>query len=94
VLVKIVWFSPIYLVELGEAMGLYYALSWAVDLHLDNMDFVPDSKNVVDYFQTCNSDITELGCIMIVCKKLFHIYFFKTLLSNLAADKPMKLVKP
>jgi hypothetical protein len=52
------------------------------------------TKNVVDYFQTCNSDRTELGCIMIVCKKLFHIYFFKTLLSNLAADKPMKLVKP
>jgi len=51
VLAKILWFSPSFLVEVGEAMSIYHVALWGCDLQSDNMDFVLNSKKVVDYFQ-------------------------------------------
>lgn len=46
---------------------------WVTYLHLDNIDFVLDSKKVVEYFSTNNNDITKFVCIMNACKLVFSI---------------------
>jgi len=50
VLAKTTWFSPLYFMEVREALGLYTALTWTTDLQLHNMNFVYDSKKVVRLF--------------------------------------------
>jgi len=52
--VKTLYLSPLYHVDVGEALDLFHALQWVHDLRLDNMGFAFDSKNVVDHF---NKDI-------------------------------------
>jgi len=52
------WFSPLCVVEMDEAMRLYIALGWVADLQLDYVDFVLDSKKVIDYFKTGIDDIS------------------------------------
>lgn len=80
VLAKTTLVSLLCLVKAGEALGLYTVLTWMVDLQLDDMDFVLNSKNVVDYFNTYSSDIIKFDSIMLFCI---------TLISNLAGIKPM-----
>jgi len=61
---KTMWFSPVYSVDVGEALGLFYAIRWAHELRLQNVNFEVDSKRVADYFNRSNRDITEFGNIM------------------------------
>lgn len=49
VFAKTMWFIPIYLVDVGEAFGLYHAIQWIHDLRLPNVDFEVDSKQVANY---------------------------------------------
>jgi len=56
-------------------MGLNNGIHWVTYLHLDNMNFVLDSKKVVQYFSTSKNDITEFVCIMNACKQLFQSSF-------------------
>jgi len=61
---KTMWFSPVCSVDVGEALGLFYAIRWVHELRLQNVDFEVDSKRVADYFNRSNRDITEFGNIM------------------------------
>ena len=45
------------------------------DLHYDHVDFVLDSKSVVDRFNSNLVDSSELGCIIQVCRQLFGCNF-------------------
>jgi len=47
---KTLWFSPMCLVDVGEALGLYHAMRWVNELRLPNVDFEVDLKRVADYF--------------------------------------------
>jgi len=64
VLAKAMWFAPMCSIDEGEALGLYHAMRWINDLQLPNVDFEVDSKQVADYFNQGNGDITEFGVIM------------------------------
>ncbi|KEH40134.1 hypothetical protein MTR_1g022215 [Medicago truncatula] len=39
VLARTITFIGVYPVDKGEVLGLYHALQWASDMHLDNIDF-------------------------------------------------------
>lgn len=45
---KFMWFSPLCYVEMGKAWALYNALTSVIDLHVDNMNFICDSRKVLD----------------------------------------------
>lgn len=77
-LAKSTWFSPLCDVNAGEAMSLCTTLDWVANLQFDNVDFVLDSKKVVDSFRTCINDVTEFGCIIYVCKQLFQNNFLNS----------------
>jgi len=58
---KTMWLTPVCPVDVGEALGLYYAIRCIHYLRLQNVDFEDDSKRVADYFnrskgrnQVCN----------------------------------------
>jgi len=74
---KTLWFSPMCLVDVGEALGLYHAMRWVNELQLPNVDFEVDSKRVADYFNRGTGDITEFGAIMDS-----NIQFCSTILTN------------
>ncbi|XP_024626609.1 uncharacterized protein [Medicago truncatula] len=61
---KIMCFSPLCSVDVGEALGLYHAIRWIHELQLKNVDFEVDSKRVADYFNKGRGDVTEFGSIM------------------------------
>jgi len=76
-LAKTAWFSSLCAVDEGEAMCLYTILEWVANiqvanLQFDNVDFVLDSKKVVDYFRTCIDDSIEFDCIMYASKHMFQ----------------------
>ena len=68
-------FSPLCDVDVGEVVGLHTALQWVADLHYDHVDFVLDSKYVVEQFNSNLVDSSELGCIFPACRQLFGCYF-------------------
>lgn len=94
---KTTWFSSLCIVNAGEAMSFYTALYWVANLHFDNVDFVLDSKKVVDSFRTCINDATEFGCIIYACKQLFQNKFqnshvkFSRRQANGVAHEPSKI---
>jgi len=49
-------FSPILDVDICETLGLLPALEWPHDLHLTNVDFKLDFKNVVTKFHDKDDD--------------------------------------
>ena len=75
VMAKTDCFSPLCDVDVGEVVGLHIALHWVSDLHYDNVEFVLDSKSVVQRFNSNLSDSSELGCIIQVCRQLFDCNF-------------------
>jgi ribonuclease HI len=75
VVTKTNWFSLICDVDVEEAMGLHTALQWVAFLQLNNIDFVLDSKKVVDQFRIGIDDNNDFGCILHVCKQLFYNSF-------------------
>jgi len=68
-------FSPLCDVDVGEDVGLHMTLQWVVDLHYDHVNFVLDSKSVVERFNSNLVDSSELGCIMQACRQLFDCNF-------------------
>jgi len=64
VLARTISFFGVYPVDIGEAMGLYHALQWASDMHLDNIDFEVDFKTTKDALYSGREDITEFGNII------------------------------
>jgi ribonuclease HI len=72
---KMVWYSPILDVDIGEALGLLTAMKWMRDLHLNNVVFELDSKRVVDNFKNNRRDESVLGDIIKDCKNVFYSYF-------------------
>jgi len=75
VMAKTDCFSPLCDVDIGETVGLHTTLQWVADLHYDHVDFVLDSKSVVDRFNSNLVDSSELGCIIQVCRQLFGCNF-------------------
>ncbi|XP_039682810.1 uncharacterized protein [Medicago truncatula] len=63
---KTMWFFPVCSVDVGEALGLFYAIQWVHELRLQNVDFEVDSKRVADYFNRSNRDNTEFGNIFLL----------------------------
>ena len=61
---KTMWFTPLCLVDVGEALGLYHEFRWIYELQLTNFDFEVDSKLVAEYFNKGRGDITEFGSIV------------------------------
>jgi ribonuclease HI len=61
---KTLCFSPMCSVDVGEALGLYHAMWWVNELRLPNVDFEVDSKQVEDYFNRGNRNITKFGATM------------------------------
>lgn len=54
---KTMWLTPVCPVDVGAALGLYYAIWWIHYLRLQNVDFEVDSKQVADYFNRSKGDI-------------------------------------
>jgi len=64
VMAKTDCFSPLCDVDVGEVVGLHTALQWVADLHYDNVDFVLDSKSIVEHFNSNLGNSSELDCII------------------------------
>ena len=64
VIAKIYCFYPLCDVDVSEAAGLHTTMYWLAALHYDHVDFVLDSKSVVDCFNSNLQDSSELGCII------------------------------
>jgi hypothetical protein len=55
-------------------VGLLHAINWVHALQLEGVDFVLDSKKVVDYFHKGQSDATEFGDVLKEFKRVFNLY--------------------
>jgi len=75
VMAKTNCFSPLCDVDVGKAIGLHTTLQWVADLHYDHVDFVLDSKSVIERFNSNLVDSSELGCIIQACRQLFDCNF-------------------
>ncbi|XP_039684970.1 uncharacterized protein [Medicago truncatula] len=62
-------------VEVGEALGLHFALQWLSDMQFDNLDFETDSKLTAEAFRSTRNDLSEFGCIISSCRSLFSTFF-------------------
>lgn len=51
-------------------MTLYTTLDWVANFQFDNVNFMLDSKMVVNLFRIGIDDITKFGCIIYACKHL------------------------
>jgi len=74
VMAKTDCFYPLSDVDVGEVVGIHTALQWVADLHYHHVDFVLDSKSVVESFNSNLVDSSELGCIQ-ACRQLFDCDF-------------------
>ncbi|XP_024640669.1 uncharacterized protein [Medicago truncatula] len=72
---KMMWSNPICRPEIGEALGLLYAIQWVYELQLTNVDFEMDAKLVVDYFNKGSNNVSEFGAILEDCKRCRNVYF-------------------
>jgi len=75
VLAKCIPLSILHTVNVGEALGLYYALEWLSDMRFDNVDFALDSKTTVDTFNHTRPDIIEFGLVISACRSMFRSKF-------------------
>ena len=75
VLAKTLSFSPLCSIHVGEALGLFNAIEWLSDMHMDNVDFVVDSKSANDAFHSNRLDVSEFGNIIYGCQRLFYSQF-------------------
>jgi hypothetical protein len=72
---KMMWSNPICWPEIGEALGLLYAMQWVHELQLTNLDFEMGAKLVVDYFNKGSNNVSEFGAILEECKRWRNVYF-------------------
>lgn len=71
VMAKANCFSPLCDDDVGETVGLHTTLQWVVDLHYNHVDFILDSKSIVERFNSNLIESSELGCIIKACRQLF-----------------------
>jgi hypothetical protein len=64
VFAKTKWLTPIYNVDLGEALRLLYAINWIYELQLKNVNSELDFKNVVTKFYSSKDDMFELDDVI------------------------------
>jgi hypothetical protein len=50
-------------VNIGEDLGLLFAINWVHDLQLEEVDFALESRIVIDYFHKEKNNITEFSHI-------------------------------
>jgi hypothetical protein len=55
-------------VRIGEGVGLLSAIEWVQELEFKQVVFSLDAKSIVDSFNMCTHDRTELGSIFSNCK--------------------------
>jgi ribonuclease HI len=72
---KTMWSNPVCSSDVGEALGLLYAIKWMHELQFTNVDFELDAKKVVDYFNRGHNDVFEFGAIMDACRQIHNSYF-------------------
>jgi len=75
VLAKTMSLSLKHTIEVIEALGLFYALQWLVDMQFDNVEFLVDSKITIDAFNSNRQDVTKFGHIITTCQFFFSSYF-------------------
>lgn len=75
VLAKTLSFEVVHSVNVGEALGLYYAFEWLSDMQLDHVNFETDSKITHDAFHSRKVDDSEFGQIISACQSLFSTHF-------------------
>jgi len=63
VLAKIIWLSPLCLVDVGEALGLRHTLQWVTYLGFDDVKFSLASKVVIDAFNGVSNNNNDFGTI-------------------------------
>lgn len=74
-LAKIMNFSPLCSVPIGEALCLFNAIKWLSDMHMHSVDFVVDSKTNNVTFHSKLPDVSKFGHIISGCQRLFHSHF-------------------
>ena len=67
VLAKTEWQIPLLDVDLGDALGLLFALHWVRNLRLDIVDFEFDSKTMVDSIFGGKSDFSNYSAMINDC---------------------------
>jgi len=72
---KTLSFEVVHFVNVGEALGQYYAFEWLSDKQLDNVDFETYSKTTHDAFHSRKDNVSELGQIISACQSLFITHF-------------------
>jgi len=72
---KTMWSNPVCSSDVGEALGLLYAIQWMHELQHTDVDFELDAKKVVDYFNRGSNDVSEFGAIMDACRRIHNSYF-------------------
>jgi len=60
--------KTMWLVDMGEVLGLYHVIIWIHELQLANVDFEFDSKKVANYFYKGSNDFMKFGTVMAGCK--------------------------
>jgi len=75
VLEKTLYVSPMYLVYVGEVLGLFYVLQWLSDMQFDKGDFVLDSKLTTYTFHYHRVHVTEYRQVISSYRSLFTTYF-------------------
>jgi len=75
VLAKGIPVTHVYLIPMGGALGLFYALEWLGNMGFDNDDFSLDSKITTDAFNSRRVDITKFGQVLSACRQLFDTKF-------------------
>ncbi|CAJ2632963.1 unnamed protein product [Trifolium pratense] len=64
------WIEPIVDVEIGEAIGLLYALKWVEGMQLYDTDFEMDCKKIVDSLHSKRTYLSDLGAILMDCRNI------------------------
>lgn len=72
---KMMWTNPMCTPEVGEVLGLFYAIQWVQELQLSNVDFEMNAEKVVDFFNKGSNDVSEFGSILEECKRCRNAFF-------------------
>jgi hypothetical protein len=67
---KTMWFQPLMDVRIGEVVGLLSVIERVQELEFKQVVFSLDAKSIVDSFNMCTHDRTELGSILSNCRSM------------------------
>lgn len=94
VIEKTEWITPIIDVDMGEVVGLLFAIQWARELNTVNMDFEIDSKAVSDSIYG-RDDVSDFITIINDCRHLLatNLANYRHLLATDLANFVVKFIK-